>query len=145
MTDIRIRNMTQDDISEVQAMGMEASELKASKTDSFWSKEILENWVKGGDVMLVAEAEGKVVGFQITQLHAPTKTGYLSDIAIHPDWRRHGIGSRLVEEAVAQLQKCGANYIYGLTKTENEKIHILLEKLGFTKGNVFYWFEKYLE
>jgi ribosomal protein S18 acetylase RimI-like enzyme len=137
--------MTQDDVPEVQAMGAEASELKASKTDSFWSKEVLENWVKSGDVMLVAEAEGKVVGFQITQLHTPTKTGYLSDIAIHPDWRRHGIGSQLVEAAVVQLQERGANYVYGLTKTENEKIHALLEKLGFTKGNAFYWFEKYLE
>ena len=145
MTDIRIRTMTQDDVPEVYTIGREAAELKASTTDVFWSEEVLASWVVSGEPMLVAEAEGAVVGFQLTQFHAPTKTGYLSDIAIHPDWRRHGIGSRLVEEALAQLQQQGANYVYGLTKLENEKIHALLEKFGFIKGNAFYWFEKHLD
>ena len=144
MTDIHIRNMTQNDVATVAAIGSSAPELKSSESDVFWSEEILANWVASDDIMLVAEAEGRVVGFQLTQLHLPTKTGYLSDIAIHPDWRRHGIGAQLIEEALAQFQERGANYIYGLTKLENEKIHALLEKFGFTKGNAFYWFEKHL-
>lgn len=145
MTDIRIRTMTQDDVTGVYTIGRGAAELKSSKTDEFWSEEVLANWVVSGEPMLVAEAEDMVVGFQLTQFHAPTKTGYLSDIAIHPDWRRHGIGSRLVEEALVQLQKQGANYVYGLTKVENEKIHALLEKFGFSKGNAFYWFERHFD
>jgi ribosomal protein S18 acetylase RimI-like enzyme len=145
MTDtINIRRMTENDVADVATLGNEAPELKSSATDTFWSKEQLRDWVKSGDVMLVAEAEGHVVGFQLTQFHAATKVGYLSDIAIHPNWRRYGIGSRLVEEAMKELQVQGANYIYGLTKVENEKIHHLLKKFGFTQGNAFYWFEKNL-
>src|SRR5690349_20665559 len=133
MTDITIRPMTENDIAEVAALGNEAPELQSSKTDTFWNEQQLADWVKSGDVMLVAAADGQVVGFQLTQLHAATKVGYLSDIAIHPNWRRHGIGSRLVEAAMNELQTRGANYVYGLTKVENEKIHHLLEKSGFTK------------
>jgi ribosomal protein S18 acetylase RimI-like enzyme len=145
MTDIHIRSMTKIDVPAVFALGTAAAELKASASDTFWNQTVLENWVESGDCLLVAEAEGRVVGFQLTQLHAPTKVGYLSDIAIDPEWRRHGIGSRLIEAAIRELQNRGANYIYGLTKLENEKIHLLLEKLGFTKGNAFYWFEKHLK
>jgi ribosomal protein S18 acetylase RimI-like enzyme len=92
----------------------------------------------------VAEADGKVVGFQLTQLHEPTRTGYLSDIAVHLDWRRRGIGKLLIEGALDRMRARGAEYVYGLTKLENEKIHTLLEKHDFTRGNAFYWFEKHI-
>jgi len=145
MTEIYIRPMTKNDVPAVSRLGNSAAELRASMTDTFWSQAVLTNWVEGGDCMLVAEAEGQLVGFLLTELHGPTKTGYLSDIAIDPEWRRHGIGSQLIEAAIKELQARGANYIYGLTKVENEKIHLLLEKLGFNKGNAFYWFEKHLD
>lgn len=136
--------MTVGDVSQVIDIANTASELQASKTDEFWTSEQLERWVLSDDIMLVAEAEGKVVGFQLTQQHLPTKTGYLSDIAIHEDWRRQGIASRLIEAALSAMKDRSLEYVYGLTKTENAKIHSLLEKHGFARGNAFYWFEKYI-
>lgn len=135
--------MTKADVSQVIAIASTASELKASETDEFWSQAQLEAWVASDDIMLVAEAEGNVVGFQLTQLHIPTKVGYLSDIAIHHEWRRRGIASQLVEGALVAMKQRGMEYVYTLTKVENAKIHSLLEKHGLTKGNAFYWYEKY--
>jgi ribosomal protein S18 acetylase RimI-like enzyme len=136
--------MAARDIVQVAAIGNAASELQASATDVFWSQEILERWAQSDDITLVAEADGVVVGFQLTQLHEPTRAGYLSDIAVHLDWRRRGIGKLLIEGALDRMRARGAEYVYGLTKLENEKIHTLLEKHDFTRGNAFYWFEKHI-
>ena len=145
MNDIHIRDMREADVPAVAAIGRGASELKTNEDDEFWSEDLLKDWVAGDDVMLVVEADGRFVGFMLTQIHKATKAGYLSDVAIHPDFRGHGVGSQLIEAALARLKERGVNYVYGLTKVENEKIHGLLKKFGFTQGNAFYWFEKYLD
>lgn len=145
MSDILIRDMLEADVPAVAALGRTAPELKTNDDDEFWSEELLKDWVAGDDVMLVVEADGKVAGFMLTQIHAATKAGYLSDIAIDPELRGQGIGSRLLEMVLARLKERGIEYVYGLTKVENEKIHGLMRKFGFTQGNAFYWFEKYLD
>jgi ribosomal protein S18 acetylase RimI-like enzyme len=145
MSEILIRDMVEADVPAVAALGRTAPELKTNDDDEFWSEELLKDWVAGDDVMLVVETEGKVVGFMLTQIHAATKAGYLSDIAIDPGFRGHGIGSRLIEAVLTRFKERGLNYAYGLTKVENDKIHGLMKKFGFTQGNAFYWFEKYLD
>ena len=145
MNEILIRDMTEADVSAVAAIGREAPELKTNDRDEFWGEALLKDWVAGDDVMLVVEVDGRVAGFMLTQIHKATKAGYLSDVAIHPDFRGHGVGSRLIEAVLARLKERGITYVYGLTKVENEKIHGLLKKFGFTQGNAFYWFEKYLD
>jgi len=145
MSELVIRDMREADVAAVAAIGRGASELKTNEDDEFWDEELLKDWVAGDDVMLVVESGGRVVGFMLTQVHKATKAGYLSDIAIHPDWRGQGIGSRLIKAVLARLKERGIQYVYGLTKVENEKIHGLLKKFGFTQGNAFYWFEKYLD
>ena len=145
MSELVIRDMREADVAAVAAIGRGASELKTNEDDEFWDDELLKDWVAGDDVMLVVESGGQVVGFMLTQIHKATKAGYLSDVAIHPDWRGQGIGSRLIEAVLARLKERGIQYVYGLTKVENEKIHGLLKKFGFTQGNAFYWFEKYLD
>ena len=144
MSEILIRDMTEADVPAVAAIGRSAPELKTNEDDEFWSEELLQDWVAGDDVMLVVEADGMIAGFMLTQIHTATKAAYLSDVAIRPDFRGHGVGSQLIEAVLARLKERGINYVYGLTKVENEKIHGLLKKFGFTQGNAFYWFEKYL-
>jgi ribosomal protein S18 acetylase RimI-like enzyme len=145
MSEILIRDMVEVDVPAVAALGRTAPELKTNDDDEFWSEELLKDWVAGDDVMLVVETEGKVVGFMLTQIHAATKAGYLSDIAIDPGFRGHGIGSQLIEAVLTRFKERSLNYAYGLTKVENDKIHGLMKKFGFTQGNAFYWFEKYLD
>lgn len=145
MSEFLIRDMREADVPAVAAIGRKAPELKTNEDDEFWDEELLKDWVAGDDVLLVVEADGRVVGFMLTQLHGATKAGYLSDIAIDPEWRGKGVGSQLIEAVLARLKERGIQYVYGLTKVENDKIHGLLKKFGFTQGNAFYWFEKYLD
>src|SRR5690349_3551242 len=127
MIEHAIRDMTVDDIDEIISLGRDLNELLAGDNDEFWSEEVLRSWVAARqDIMVVAESGGKVVGFQLTQLHLPSKSGYLSDIAVHPDFRRHGIATRLIEEVLRRMRRQGITYVYGLTKVNNQKTHELL-------------------
>lgn len=138
--------MTVEDIGAVRRLGGQFSELLASDKDEFWDAETLRGWVAAGqDIMLVAESGGRVAGFHLTQLHLPSRSGYLSDIAVDPDFRHQGIATQLLNETLARMKQRGITYVYGLTKVNNEKIHTVLNQNGFYQGDAFYWFDKHLQ
>ncbi len=138
--------MTIDDIPAVREIGNNSPELSVTEENSpFWSTERLVGWVKAHqDVMLVAEEGGEVVGFQITNIHLPSKVGYLSDLVVDESARGRGIGSQLVELTLEKMREMGVTYVYALTQVENIKIHNLLKKYNFDKCKKMVWFEAQL-
>ena len=141
-----IRKMTVDDVEIVKAMGDSAPELSVTEgNSSFWSIKRLTQWVRyDSDVLLVAEHDKEVVGFLLTQIHSPSSTAYLSDIAVAEDARGEGVGSALIEYALEQLKLLDITYIYGLTQEHNIAIHSLLSKQQFERGEKMIWFDKRL-
>lgn len=138
--------MTADDVAAVALLGNETNQLTVfTEHNEFWSEDTLVSWIAANvDVMVVAEHEGNVVGFQISQLHYPSHTGYLSDIAISPDYRGQGIGTRLLDETLAQMKQKGMTSVYALTHEDNMPIQQLLQKFGLKKGLPMRWFETQL-
>ncbi|GBG13655.1 GCN5 family acetyltransferase [Novimethylophilus kurashikiensis] len=59
--------------------------------------------------------------------------GYLYHVAVHPDWRRQGIGTQLVEKAVAAIQSRGIPRIHCLVKHDNADAQAFWLKHGFTR------------
>jgi ribosomal protein S18 acetylase RimI-like enzyme len=55
-----------------------------------------------GDVLLVAEVDGAVVGLALVTRHDPW--WHLDEICVHPDHGRQGIGTALVSELVARAR-----------------------------------------
>ena len=143
---MKIRKMTTGDIDAVIAIGSQSPELAVSDVSQFWSTKRLIPWVEADtDIMLVAEEGGEVIGAVLTQLHVPSAVGYLSDIVIKESARGKGVGTALLSEAIQQLDKLGVTLVYGLTQTNNTKVHQLLKKEGFNKGEELIWFEKRLK
>ena len=67
-----------------------------------------------GDDHLVAVAGERIVGFVGTQVDrseadAQERSGGISVVLVHPDWRRRGIGTGLHEAALAQLRREGVH------------------------------------
>jgi len=79
----------------------------------------------------------------------PTKIGYISDLRVHPEYRRKGLASKLIEELEKQGKEKGVNMFYSLLLQGNdkEKISNLFEKGGYipsNQANVFnFEFSKY--
>lgn len=143
---MKIRKMTTNDIGTVIAIGSQALELAVSDESLFWSAKRLKPWVEANtDIMLVAEEEGEVIGAVLTILHLSSKVGYLSDIVVKDSARGKGVGTALLTELMQLFKEKGMTLVYTLTQINNDKIHHLLTKEGFNKGEELYWFEKRLK
>ena len=88
--------------------------------------------------VLVAEAQGQVVGF-IVLSYIQTLTGprgWIDDIAVDPSYRRQGIGRMLVEAAVRQARRRGCSYLFVDTAKGNPPARAFYEACGFAGGGV---------
>jgi N-acetylglutamate synthase-like GNAT family acetyltransferase len=63
----------------------------------------------------VGEAGGAVIG--VAGLEVCRDNGLLRSVAVHPDWRRHGLGRDLVQRVVSHAQERGVRALYLLTMT----------------------------
>jgi len=78
---------------------------------------------------LVAEANGKIVGSTI--VNNQRKSGYISTVMVHPDYRRKGIATRLVTDALSYIRRRKmARAVLHVTST-NAAAKNLYSKLGF--------------
>lgn len=95
-------------------------------------------------VELVAEAEGQIVGLlDVEYEREPGTVAYrakedpreglgavIHHVAVHPDYRRHGIASRLLEAALAELRRHGVAYVEAWTR-DDEAARRWYEAHGF--------------
>ena len=80
---------------------------------------------------VVAELSGKVVGYQFNALD--NDFGYLVRIAVHPSVGGHGIGARLMAEAVRFFERERVLRIMLNTQDDNTYAHRLYEWFGFVR------------
>ena len=80
---------------------------------------------------VVAELDGKVIGYQFNALD--DEYGYLVRIAVHPSVGGHGIGARLMAEAIRFFEKARVIRIMLNTQDDNTNAHRLYEWFGFTR------------
>lgn len=83
----------------------------------------------GDGLLFVAEAEGRIVG--IIMAGYDGHRGWLYALAVSPECRGRGIGSRLVRHAEAQLRKKGCPKINLQIMDGNEGVAAFYRKLGY--------------
>ena len=95
-----------------------------------WSKSSFEEELKNIlAVYLVAKIEGKVIGYigswmVIDECH-------ITNIAVHPNYRRNGVASKLVKELLKYCDEHGIFYILLEVRTNNVVAQSLYQKFGF--------------
>ncbi|MBP8974894.1 MAG: GNAT family N-acetyltransferase [Anaerolineae bacterium] len=82
------------------------------------------------DRWLVAEQDGQVIGC-VSLVCYNGSLAEVRSLAVRPDWRGHGIASRLVQDAVAMAQARGLKRVLTLTRAAR-----LFEQLGFERDAV---------
>ncbi len=81
--------------------------------------------------ILVAEADGQVVGYISTRIDPAAKIGGIPNFAVLPAYQKQGIGHRLLEEAVAYLADEGMRYARIETLVQNDVGADFYPKFGF--------------
>ncbi|MGD9401826.1 MAG: GNAT family N-acetyltransferase [bacterium] len=74
-----------------------------------------------GKVVLVAEVDGKPVGFLAYEVRPEDDTGQVLLIAVHPDHQNHGIGTHLNEHALDEMEAAGVKL--AIVETGGESSH----------------------
>ena len=138
---IKIRRMEKKDVEAVYSLGTSEERFRVGGDGAvFWPRGQLSDWVKSKtDVLLVAEDNDKIVGYALSQYHAPTKKAVFENLHVSPEYRGEGVGSQLTDQLVAHLKKQGAVYICALVEPNNEAILNTLTQKGFEKGKKMRW------
>ncbi|QDP99012.1 GNAT family N-acetyltransferase [Microlunatus elymi] len=96
--------------------------------DRWWNEAYLANAVGSGQVV-VADAAGELVG--VGQRGLAGEDHVIYKLYVHPDWRGHGLGPRLIEGLVDQLPP-DTDRIYVEVFASNERAIAFYQREGFT-------------
>jgi ribosomal protein S18 acetylase RimI-like enzyme len=117
--------------------------LPASTRTPHQYAEFLGSQLDDPDVLvLVAEQDEHVIGYTFAamegydykSLRGPA--ALLHDVLVDPDHRGHGVGRRLLDEAMSMMQGRGARQIVLSTAERNESAQRLFASMGFRRTMV---------
>ncbi|MCX7886365.1 MAG: GNAT family N-acetyltransferase [Verrucomicrobiae bacterium] len=83
------------------------------------------------DGILVAEEDGRIVGYITTRLDHETKLGWIPNLAVEPEYQGRGIGRRLIEAALEMFRQRGMTHAKIETLEQNPVGQTLYPKCGF--------------
>jgi len=108
---------------------------------NYWKRklELMDN--KSSQVSLVAEVEGKVVGFILGDVSGwefgvPDTIGWIDTIGIDPVYQKKGLATALAQELVKKLKTVGVRTIYTLVSWNDWNLLQFFHAMGFTRGDM---------
>lgn len=128
---IVIRLLRKDDLRELEWSGQH-TRFRRLFLSAF------EDMQAGTRVLIVATAGEAIVGRVFIQLDSSDmryadgrSRAYLYALRVHSDWQRHGIGTRLLAAAEAELRARGLSWASIAVAKDNLEALRLYERLGF--------------
>lgn len=131
-----IRTMTIEDYDAVYALWLSCKGMGLNSIDD--SREGIARYLRRNPVTcFVAEEAGAILG--VILCGNDGRRGYIHHTAVSPDHRGQGIGSRLVDAALAALTREGITKVALVAFSRNEAGNAFWEKMGFTtRGDLVY-------
>ena len=105
--------------------------------------EIEKKLERDADLFLLAEVDGEVVGSVLGGFDG--RRGMMYHLAVAPEFRRGGIGSRLVDELERRLRTRGCIRYYLLVTRDNEEAIRFYEGRGWVRMDDLYAYGKNLD
>lgn len=135
---LRIREMTQGDLDAV--VGID-ERVQGEKRFDYWRRKFKFGDEKSEVTGLVAEVDGKIVGFILGEISGiefrlPDTIGWIDTIGIDPAYQRKGVASALVEKLIADFRQLGIETIYTLVNWSDWDLLQFYKHVGFTRGDM---------
>lgn len=126
---MEIRKMRIEDYDAVYALWMSCAGMGLNNLDD--SREGIARFLeRNPQTCFVAETEERLVGVIMTG--SDGRRGYIYHTAVHPQYRKQGIASRLIDASLRALKECGINKVALVVFDRNEDGNRFWEKQGFT-------------
>jgi ribosomal-protein-alanine N-acetyltransferase len=96
-----------------------------------WSETTFRGLLRRTDAeLIVAEADEQAVGYAV--FWQVLDQGELGNVAVDPQWRRRGVGRRLVREVMERAGRRGVRELFLEVRPSNRHARLLYEDMGFT-------------
>ena len=144
-TTVEIRRATSRDIGGILPIWGELADFHSALDPAFrpapqWAREYatyLRALLARDDALAVVARDGdRIVGYAVGRItsmpafFAQRQRGYIHDVYVRPEYRRRGIGRRLVAEILTWLRRRGVTLVELTVAARNEALPFW-EKLGF--------------
>jgi ribosomal protein S18 acetylase RimI-like enzyme len=106
---------------------------------AYWKQQITLSKAHYPLSYLVAESEGRVVGFILGEVsggefNVPDTVGWISTIGIDPIYQHQGIARKLSQEFVKNLKAIGVTIVYTLVNWSDWDLLKFFRAMGFSRG-----------
>lgn len=126
---MNIRKMQISDYDAMYSLWMSCAGMGLNNLDD--SRDGIERFInRNPETCFAAEDGDTLIGAILVGNDG--RRGYIYHTAVHPQYRKQGIASRLVDAAMHALKQCGINKCALVVFERNELGNAFWEKLGFT-------------
>jgi len=119
-----IRDMGHDDVSMV-------SDIERRSYEFPWSHGVFRDCLLAGYQNIVLVRDSSVVGYGVLSIAAGE--AHILNICVHPDYRSHGYGEKLLDELLFRARAASVRTIFLEVRPSNERAIALYRKKGFHK------------
>jgi ribosomal protein S18 acetylase RimI-like enzyme len=135
---IRIRQLDELDISDIVAID---EKIGGRYRPEVWERRVGYYLRRDPEASVVAEVDGKVVGFMLGELRSgefglEEPTGWIEVLGVDPAQRSKAIGRRMAEAVLEHFRAQGAHSVRTLVDEEREDIHRFFSSLGFEASSL---------
>jgi ribosomal-protein-alanine N-acetyltransferase len=131
--DFNIRPMKPDDVDQVRSIDQLSFTMPWPATSYYFE---LQNPHARSWVVEITEGNGQKSLIGMLVLWLIVDEAHIGTIAIHPDYRHHRFGSRLLRHAIKSVQAEGAEIVYLEVRRGNLTAQELYNKFGFELSGV---------
>ena len=129
----RIRALSELDVARIIAID---ERLTGVYRPDVWERRIMFYLRRDPDASQVAELDGKVVGFMLSDLRGgefglEETSGWIERFGVDPDYQGRSIGRRLFEAVVAHMKERGATAVRTLVDQKDSDLASFLHAVGF--------------
>lgn len=138
MEQYKIRAMKYDDLDAI--VDIDTRVLGKGRPE-YWQMKLELAEKRSPLASLIAEVEGKVVGFIMGdasgwEYGVPESVGWIDTIGVHPDYQKKGVARALMNEMTDNLKKVGVNTIYTFVNWRDWGLLQFFDRMGFTRGDM---------
>jgi ribosomal protein S18 acetylase RimI-like enzyme len=131
---LNIRPVDETDIGDVVAID---EKIGGQYRPDTWEARILYYLRRDPDASLVAECNGKIVGFMLGEVRSgefglDEPTGWIEVLGVDPDFRHQAVGRRLADAMLTHFRGKGAVCVRTLVDENVPSIGQFFTSLGFT-------------
>jgi predicted N-acetyltransferase YhbS len=135
---VKIRPLGKEDLEAI--VGIDERVLGENRRN-YWERKLELINHKASKVSLVAELEGKVVGFILGDISGwefgvPETIGWIDTIGVEPAYQKKGLATALARELVQNLKSFGVKTIYTLVSWNDWDLLQFFHAMGFSRGDM---------